>query len=227
MRFSSLVPAIALTAVPAVVTAQGASRVIDEGAFIITKPGSPPQTESFRISRGENGLIVATGRLSAGTHRVSSSLTADTLGTPVDYDLTVNDNRVQTMRVRATARSGRLSTMSSDQHGNESIKEYPISVGACLILEDELLHQTYFVALSRRSGNVEVISPRTAHVTTLALTARGSESVQTAERTVTGTHYSFGSGPNRREFWVDGTGRLLRVEIPAKGIVGVRDEMPR
>src|SRR3954464_5904299 len=94
--------------------AQG--RIVDEGTFLITRPGVAPQTESFRI-RVDNGVIVATGQLNAGTHRVSSALTTDTLGTPVDYKLDVRDNGAPTMSINAVARSGRLTSRSQLPHG--------------------------------------------------------------------------------------------------------------
>jgi hypothetical protein len=230
MRLRSVVSAAALSVLPTLAAPQVGGpgrRVIDEGTFLITRAGGPPETENFKISRGEDGLIVATGHLSAGRERVTSSLTADSLGTPVDYELSVFDNRVQTMHVRAGARGGRLSSLSSDQHGNESMKEYPITPGRYLILEDELPHQTYFVALARHSGNLEVINGRNGHLTSLALTPRGLEPIKVADQTVTGTHYTLGNGPNRREFWIDSAGRTLRVEIPGQGVVAVRDELPK
>lgn len=209
--------------------AQGApaGRLIDEGTFMITAPGLPPQTENFRILRDANGGIVATGQLVAGSERVISSLTTDTLGTPIDYDLTVHDRRVQTMHVHATTRGGRMSSMSSDEKGDESMREYPVSPGSALILDDELRHQLYFVTLGRRSGNVHIISPRGARSANYALVAHGLEPIQVADRTITATHYSLGTGPDERDFWVDGNGRLLKVTMPAKGIVALRDEAPR
>ena len=232
MRVSSVGPAVALSVLsvlPARAPGQmgRGGRLIDEGTFLISRPGASPETENFRISRGENGLIVATGQLSAGTERVTSSLTADSSGTPVDYELSVFDNRVQTLHVHAGARGSRLSSLSSDQHGNESMKEYPIAPGGCLILEDELPHQTYFVALARQSGIVQVINPRGGRLGTLLLAAHGLEPLKVADKTLTATHYSLGTGPNRRDFWVDAAGRVLRVEIPGKGIVAARDEPPR
>lgn len=236
MRCRSLpqLPAIALSALPFalaghVLLGQGTppGRLIDEGTFMITAPGVPAQTESFRILRDGTGGIVATGQLIAGSERIASSLTTDTLGTPIDYDLTVHDRRVQTMHLHATTRGGRMSSMSSDQAGNESMRQYPVSPGSALILDDELRHQLYFVTLGRRSGNVHVISPRGAHSANYVLVAHGMEPIQVADRTITATHYSLGAGPAERDFWVDASGRLLKVTMPEKGIVAVRDEAPR
>src|SRR3954468_20654683 len=67
------------------------ARIIDEGTFIITRTGAPSETESFRI-RVDNGTVMATGQLNAGTKRVNSAMTTDSLGTPMDYRVDVREN---------------------------------------------------------------------------------------------------------------------------------------
>jgi len=79
------------------------ARIIDEGTFIITRTGAPSETENFRI-RVDNGVIMATGQLSAGTKRVNSALTTDSLGTPMDYRLDVRENGASTMSISAVGR---------------------------------------------------------------------------------------------------------------------------
>ena len=78
---------------------------------------------------------------------------------------------------RRLAQGGRLSALSKDGRGNESMTEYPVAPGKSLILEDEFVHQTYFVVLGKRSGTVQVIEPRGAHRVTLTLAAIGLEPV--------------------------------------------------
>jgi hypothetical protein len=213
----------AILAAPA--SAQG--RVVDEGTFIITRPGASSQTESFRISRLDGAMIRATGQLIAGSHRVTSALTTDSVGTPVEYTLDVRDNGGQTMRVSAVTRSGRLASRSQLQHGDESMREWPVTAGNSLILEDELLHQTYFVGLIKRGGSVQVINPRTARAETMTLTPRGLEPIVVGGRQVTATHYSMLAGGTRRDFWLDSAGRLLQVEIPSLGLKATREDLPR
>ena len=55
----------------------------------------------------------------------------------------------------------------------------------------------------------------------------GLEPVDVGGKSMTGTHYSLVSGPVRYEFWIDAQGRLLRVEIPAQGVVATREDAPR
>lgn len=204
-------------------SAQG--RIIDEGTFIITRTGSPSETESFRI-RVDNGLILATGQVTAGTRRMTSVLTTDSLGTPVDYKLDVRENGEPTMTISAMGRSGRLTARSQLPHGDESTREYPVTTGGSIILEDDLVHQTYFVLLTKRP-TMQAINLRTSHGTPVTLRALGLEPVTIAGRQVTATHYSMQNGARVRDFWVDSAGRVLRVEIPALGLKATREELPR
>lgn len=207
----------------AALPAQG--RIIDEGTFIITKRGSPTQTESFRI-RTDNGQLLATGQLNAGTHRISSALTTDSIGTPIDYKLTVRDNGAETIIISAMNRAGRLTARSQVPRGDESTREYPIVAGNSLLLDDELLHQLYFLPLSKRTG-MQIIRPRSSHGGLAVLTPHGLEPLTIGGRGVTATHYTVTSGSMVRDFWVDSSGRLLQVEIASEGLKAVREELPR
>jgi len=206
---------------------QAAGRLIDEGTFNITRPGAPAATESFRIRSGDAGTIVATGQLIAGTHRINSVLTTDSLGTPIEYRVEVRENGTPTLTVLAAARAGRLSARSQLARGDESMREYPVVAGNCLVLDDELLHQTYFVALTKRTGNVQVIKPRAAHGGTLTVQAHGLEPITVAGRQVTATRYTLVNGSGERNFWVDAAGRLLQIEVPSTGLKASREELPR
>ncbi len=226
----TLRPTIAILLVcSASLTAQGPGRVIDEGTFTIARAGEPTETENFRITQVDNGQIQATGQLSGGAHRATSKLVTDSLGTPVDFQVAIFDgtSRAPATTVRAGMRSGRLSALTHDRRGNEAMHEYAVSVGRCLVLDDELMHLTYFVGLGKRSGNVEVINPRGAHGGTFTLTARGLEPVVIGGKTVTGTHYSLSNGSTGRDYWIDAGGRLLRVEIAAAKLTATREELPR
>lgn len=205
---------------------QGVGQVIDEGTFNITQTGAPPSTESFRIRKIDNGLILATGQHISGTRRISSALTTDTLGTPVEYRVEVRDGGNPTMTASAVARAGRLSARSQLARGDESMREYPVVAGQCLVLDDEMFHQMYFVTLAKRTGTVQVIKPRAAHGGTLKVQARGLEPITVAGRQVTATHYVVVNG-TERDFWVDAAGRVLQVEVPSAGIKATREELPR
>jgi hypothetical protein len=182
--------------------------------------------ESFRISRGDNGQLVATSQLNAGTRRLVTNLVADSVGTPITYTLTAMDNRARTAAVQAAAQSGRLATRVTNQRGDESDRDYPMGRERTVILDDELVHQLYFSGLSSRSGGIRVISPHVAKAGMFVIAAHGMEPIDVGGQSVTATHLSLVNGADRRDFWVDGDGRVLRAET-SSGLKAVRDELPR
>jgi len=205
-------------------SAQG--RIIDEGTFSVTR-GGVSQTENFRIARVENGLIRATATVVSGTQRVSSTLTVDSLGMPTQYDVVLMDKGARSVSVKALGGGARLIAKTNNQGGDEAMREYPLIAGQSMLLEDGLVHQLFFAAYSRKPGTVQVIDPRASRVTNGTLSALGLEPVDVGGRSATGTHYSLVVGGVRRDFWVDASGRLLRVEIPSAQLVAAREELPR
>ena len=225
LRLAGPITALALGALtPAIVAAQG--RILDEGTFSVTRAGAS-QTENFRIMRIENGLIKAVATVVSGTQKVTSILTADSLGTPVMYEVTVTEKGAKSVGLKAVAGGARLVAKTNDQHGDESMREYPVAAGQSLVVEGGLVHQLYFAALGRKPGSMQVIDLRGGRVTPSTLSAHGLEPVDVGGKSVTATHYSLVSAGVRREFWVDSAGRLLRVEIPSEQLVAAREELPR
>jgi hypothetical protein len=223
MRLRSVVALVLLSAS----NVAGQNRVIDEGVFVVLKGGAPSLTESFRVTRNADGLITATGKAMLGTVQTTSTLTTDTLGTPLMYECRILDKGAQTSHVRAASRAGRLTSYSSTQMGDESMREYPLVAGQSLIIEPGLLHHLYFVSLAHRTGSVQIIEPRATHGKSATVSALGLEPIEVAGRSVTATHYSISNGPVRQDFWVDSQGRLLRVDIPSQGLSATREELPR
>jgi hypothetical protein len=219
---------VGLSALPAAsALAQSRGRTIDEGTFIVTRTGSPARTEAFKITRADNDLIEATAQVSLGEDRVSSSLIADSVGTPMQYMLLIKNHGATRLEVRAMTRGRRLSVRSADSHSNESMKDFPIATGQCVVLDADLPHQLYFVALGHRTGELEIIDPRKARVESAVLIGRGQEPLEIGGRTVTATHFSLSSASTQRDFWIDAAGRVLKVQVPALGLVATRDELPR
>jgi hypothetical protein len=223
MSLRSLPALLLLAAAPA---AFAQTPPIDEGTLVIARSGVSMGTETFRVVRmpgDASGLIRITAQRVFGEHRIASSLTADSLGTPRTYDLTARDGKVKLMSLQARSAPGRLSVLSSDQKGNESMKEFVVAPGGTLILDEDLFHQYFLIALNRRSGSLKVIVPQTGHEMSASLVPGGMESIEIGGRNVTATKYSLGGG---REFWVDSSGRLLRVSLPG-GVTATREELAR
>jgi len=207
-------------------TALAQGQVIDEGAFTVTKPGGQAQTETFKIVRLDADVLQATGQILAGNQRITSRLRTDASGIPLEYARTVWDGRTKVSEVTAAASTGRLSVLTKNQKGDESMREYPLSGGRSVILDDDLLHETYFVILAKpAAASAQVIDLRSPRPVSVTLTARGLEPIQVGGRTVTATHYSMEGGSVRRDFWVDSAGRLLRVEA-SSGLKATREELP-
>jgi hypothetical protein len=225
MRLRSATLAFLLIASPA--AAQGWA--VDEGTFVVLKGAAAGLTESFKIKRG-GGVITATGNQTIGTQITTSSLTTDTLGTPMQYELRLKKQGVLSMTVKAVAGAGRRLTAFSSTSaagGEESMKEYSIVAGRSVIVESGLLHQFFFLVLGGRTGRIPVLQPGSARTAAAVLTPRGLDNIAVAGKSVTASRYAVsGLGPDA-EFWTDAQGRLLRVDIPAQGLSATREEPPR
>jgi len=210
--------------------AQAPSRTLDEGTFLVTKGGAPAGRESFRISqsaRGSAEVYRATAQVVLGDRRIVPTLTCDSLGAPISYDVSIQGGTDPTARLQARARPGRFSSMLRTREG-ESTREYVVPAGV-VVLDDDIVHQLYFLTLSgRRSGTVTVLAPRTGIQAVATLQSLGASSVEIGGASVPGTHLVLTApGFARREFWIDAGGRVLKAAIPERGIVAQRDEPPR
>ena len=201
--------------------------VVDQGAFRISRGTSATtEVENFRISRGAGGQLIATGQVSAGPRRLNSKLVTDSTGNPLEYLLVVSENGAKVAEVQARAMAGRLQTMTTNKRGDESDKDYPLGRDHAILLDDDIVHLLYFSALSNRTGTIRVISPHAASAGAFAISAHGLEPVDIGGQSVTATHLSLVNGPDRRDFWVDEDGRVLKAET-SSGLKAVRDELPR
>jgi hypothetical protein len=56
----------------------------------------------------------------------------------------------------------------------------------------------------------------------------GTEKLAIGGTTLDARHYTIADpGGANREVWADSTGRLLKVAIPSRGVVALRDDPPR
>lgn len=221
-RSAVTLPLAAITALAFATASAGAQvRVLDEGTFILSGAGSSG-TEHFRIVSGvEPGMLRATATVSIGDQRLYSSLLADSLGTPATYELTTPE-----LHVRAHARPGRLSALSRDARGNESMREYVVAPGTTVLLDEPLFDQYYLIALGRRTGALTIIAPGTGRTESEMLSARGMEPIQIGGRSVSAAHYTLGGNGRGGDFWLDADGRVLKVQL-ASGLTATREELPQ
>lgn len=206
------------------------TRTVDEGTFVITRNGAPVGRESFRITRSPSAsgdVYRATAQLALGAQRVMPTMTADTMGAPLTYDVAVQDGPEPAVRLQARARPGRFSALTRTRTG-ESAREYVVPASV-VVLDDDIAHQLFFVTLGgRQSGPLTVIDPRSNSQTVATLENRGAGTVDVGGKSLAATHFVLSAaGLARREFWLDSSGRVLRVSIPDRGWMAQRDEPPR
>jgi len=233
MRLGSLAVQAALVAgavfPSSAVSAQAVNRTLDEGTFLISRGGAPVGRESFRITHsqaaGINESYQATAQVAMGDRRIVPTLTCDSTGAPLSYDVSVQGGTAGG-RLQARTRPGRFSSMLRTRDG-ESTREYVVPRGV-VVLDDDVIHQVYFVTLGRRSGSLTILAPRAGVQAVANLEERGASQLDIAGTSVAATHFVLSApGFPRREFWIDAAGRVLRMTIPDRGIVVQRDEAPR
>ena len=215
-----------LALVPTLLAAQ-ASVLIDDGTFTISRKGSPIGREAFRIAR----VAAAGGQVYRGSgttvvedRRYTTVLGTDSTGLPVAYEARLTYGG-KNLRIEGRGRPGRFSVLSSTT-GGESAREYVLDNGALLMEEEVFLH-FFFVPLAAASSRVAVIVPRAAQQGSYAIEAKGSETVDIAGVKVPARRFSISSDGSSRDVWVDALGRLLKVSIPEKELVALRDDPPR
>lgn len=227
VRQASCVIAL-LAMMPTAMRAQ-ASAVVDEGTFMVTQKGAPIGRESFRIVRtpAPGGQVYrATGQSALGDNRVTTSLGTDSSGVPVSYESELTQRAEVVQRLQGRGRPGRFSVLMQTKSG-ESAREYVLDNGA-LLMDENAFHHFFFVPLAAQHPQLLVISPRASDQGRFTLEERGAGVVEIAGRSIESRHFALiGPSGASRDVWIDGKGRLLKVAIPEKGLVALRDDPPR
>lgn len=202
---------------------------VDEGSFTISRAGQQVGREEFRIRRtpGAGGdEYVASATVSYDNRRLAPDLRADTRGAPLAYRLEVRVGAETEERLTGQVARGHFSAQLKTPRG-ESAREYVVSEGA-LVLDDDVFHQYYFVALGDRGGAVPVVVPRRNVQVTMHVQDKGPSPVDVGGRTLPATHLVLSEpGGGDRDLWVDAAGRVLKVAIASRGVVALRNEPPR
>jgi hypothetical protein len=225
VRFSAFILGIGV----ATDAAGQASAVVDQATFMITRKGAPVGRESFSIIRapGAGGQVFRASASSAlGDDRVSTTLATDSTGTPVSYDVTLSQRGEVLLRLRGSGRPDRFSVVVQSK-GGEAAKEYQVRPGT-ILLDEDLFHQFWFVPRAGNDTLVTIISPRTLRREAVRIENMGVEALAIGGEDITARRLALvDSSGSRREVWFDQRGRLLKVSIPDKGLVALRDDPPR
>ena len=202
---------------------------LDEGSFTVTIKGDRVAREDFRIRRTPGGPtgseVVATSTASFGSRRVLSQLQSDSGGAPNRYVLEVKEAGGDNERFEGAVGRNRVSARVRNARG-ESANEFMVSPGA-IVIDDEVFHQYYFLT-RRPAGSVSVIVPRRNTQVVMRIADAGSDKVTIGGASLDARHFTITDpGGADREVWADASGRLLKVAIPSRGVVALRDDPPR
>jgi hypothetical protein len=223
---AGLALAASTLAMAGVAVAQG-TRIADQGSFTISQNGQRIGREDFTISAAPSGSGVeftASATVQYGDRRLQPSLRTDSSGVAMSYEVTTRAANSPAERWEGSIVRGRVSARIQTPRG-QSAKEFIVADGA-LVLDDEVFHQYFFIA--REQGPVTVMRPRENTQLRVGVVREGSDRVAIGTRELEATRVVLTEpGGARREIWVDAEGRVLKVSLPASGIVALRDDPPR
>lgn len=205
-----------------------ASRIADEGSFTITVGGKTAGRENFRISattRGDITEYVARADVTFGDRKITPDLRTDPQGTVVDYQVTTRSGGASESWRGAVARGRLNATIASGSR--TAAREFIVPAGS-LVLDDEIIHHHWFLVLRARDGAMPVVLPRRSSIQgSVTMSTVGDETLQVGNHDLVATHLrATVSGGEVHDIWVDKSGRLLKVALPSKGLVAVRDDPP-
>ena len=204
---------------------------VDEGSFTITREGTRIGREEFRIVRqpvAGGAEYVARGLAAYGDRRITSALQTDIAGAPLRYQIEVKNGADTESRLTGQIVHGRFTAQVRTARG-EAASEFAAGDGT-VIVDDEIFHQYYFLSLGNRlTGPVTdlaLLAPRRNAQGPMRVTKAGAESIDVGGQRIAAVHLAVaGAGP-AHEIWVDAGGRVLKVSVPSRGLVAVRDDPP-
>ena len=206
-----------------------AQTLIDEGSFTITRDGQTIGREQFSIRSTPGALgttYTAYGTTTYSDRRLDPRLVTDAAGAPVRYEVETRIGPERQELLSGQVQRGRFSARTQTPRGM-SAREYIVADGA-LIVDDDIFHQYFFVARAERTGAVPVVVPRRNVQVAMHVEVKGFERLTIGGTPIEARHLSV-SEPNgeTRDIWVDGADRVLRVAIPARGVIATRDDPPK
>jgi hypothetical protein len=230
MRLATWVmAAAALLAAGTPATAQTVQ--LDEGTFRLLVGGREVGVETFSIRRngdGADAVVIAQGRVvlgNGGDEVIANVQVAGAGLRPVAYDLELRGGDARRIRGSVTGNRAAARTVSPT---GETMREYLVTDGA-VVLDDGVAHHYYFIAQRAAAGatSTPIMVPRESRQMQATIALGEQESVSTGGTTISGRRLTVQTaGGDARHVWIDPQGRVLRVEIPARGYVAVRTTPP-
>lgn len=205
------------------------SGVLDEGTFMVSRNGAPIGRESFRIIRSPapgGQVYQARSQSALNGDRITTILGTDSAGSPVSYEAEVVARGGRLLeKVRGSGSERRFSVIVQTRNG-EASREYVLGSRA-LLIDADVIHQYYFVGLAL-ADDYELIGPRATGQSRYRLEPRGTERLEIGGQRVDSRRFALvETGGAAAEFWLDRRGRVLKVALPDRSLVAVRDDPPR
>lgn len=202
-------------------------RTLDRGSFTISVKGEVAGRETFAISNanGPNGVeVISSGTSSFGGRETTPQLRSDSAGGTTVYRIEIRGSGTVD-RWAGTVSRGRVRAQMTSAKGPAE-REYIVSDGAP-ILEDDIFHQYFFVVQRATGPTLPVVVPLRNKQLVLRVTVVGQEKLTVGTTSLDARHYSFAEPTGEtREVWVDARHRVLKVAIPSRQLIALRDEPP-
>jgi hypothetical protein len=213
----------------------GPGVIVDQGSFTIAVNGTAVGRETFAIRRTAAGYQ-ASGTVLLADRRLSPVLTTDAVGTPMTYTLDARGGPARVERVSVTRDRGFI-TLRSRVPEEESVREIPASmprraadsslVGGTVLVDDDIVHQYYFLMLYRREGVVSVLVPQRRMALPVRVERLAPDSIRIGSRELEAERARVTGEPGGEcLIWVDATGRVLQLQVPERHLIAVRDSPP-
>jgi len=204
--------------------------VVDEGTFVLRENGREVGREVFAIRRsgtGPGAVVIAQGRVDLGeADDLVTSLEVSGEGfRPATYAVQVEGAEPQ--RIAGRVAGGRFSARIISPAG-EMMREYLAGEGA-VIVDEGVAHQYYFIAqqLGESSFTVPLIIPRQSRQVSASVSVGAAESLTIGGQQIAARRLEVRpTGLPDRTVWVDAQGRVLRLEIPDRGMSAERVAVP-
>jgi hypothetical protein len=227
LRRPALITALALASLPLPVAPQ--SVLVDEGTFAVRIGGSDAGREEFAIRRagmGSDATVIANGvvRMTTAEGALELRPLLETVlpdGAATSYQLKVSGTETAELSLALAGRRyvSRIRTAAGDEE-----REF-LARPETRILEEGVAHQYYFLRNVREGPRVPVIEPRTRRQLQLTASAWSEEELRVGAVRVAARRVSFSGGDGERVVWYDRQGRVVRLEIPARGYVAEREDI--
>lgn len=216
-------------AAPGLAAPQGV--IVDQGRFAVTLDGRSAGTEEFTIRRaglGGDAAIFANGTVSltrsGGTQQIAPLLRAlPPEGVVSQYQVEVTGVDPMALRLRLAQR--RYVAVIQSAVGEEQ-REFPAQADTRM-LEVDVAHHYYFLRDVREGSVTPALEPRLRSHVQLRAGASTDEELRMGQTLVAARRMELSSEDDRRIVWFDRVGRVLRVEIPARGYVAERVDLLR